>query len=155
MMEISSEKRKKIYDTVRRRFVERAKSETGNAKNWKTTRIDNMTFQEYYEEALSSLEFRLDHDLTDEKDRETWLLWHGEPPSKTEQEKLAEEKAKREGESTEYVLSPEILKLWNARGEQERFDEMKETERQVNEELAASRIPVCPRCKSNPCHCKD
>jgi hypothetical protein len=152
---LSSERRKQIYNVIRMRFIERAKAETGDAKNWKKTRIDNMTFEEYYNEALSSLEFRIDNDLSDEKDREMWLMWHGEPLSKLEQEKLAEEKAKREGEKTEYVLSPEVLRLWNAKSEQERFDEMKETERQINEELAAARIPTCPVCKCNPCICRN
>lgn len=153
-MELSSERRKKLYDVIRRRFVERAKSERGDAKFWKDVTIDELTFKEYYAEALNSIEFRIDNDLSDEKDRETWMMWHGEPLGKDELQKKREREAALEGEGTEYSIDPSVLRLWNRRSEEEKEREIKQIAREFNEKVEEQvKKSICPVCHSSVCRC--
>jgi hypothetical protein len=155
-MELSSERRKLLYNTIRMRFIERAKAEKGNAKHWKTIKIENLNFNDYYHQALNSLEFRIDNDLSDVNDRETWMMWHGEPLSKDEMQRKREKEAVTQGEGTEYSLNPEVLKMWNRPSEEARERKIQRIAREFNENVEEDlKKKICPRCKSSVCHCQD
>jgi len=153
-MELSSERRKRLYDLIRQRFIQRAKSEKGDAKFWKTILIDELSFDNYYRAALTSLEFRIDNDLSDEKDRELWMIWHGEPLGKDELQKKREREAQLEGEGTDYDIDPRILRQFSGESEAEREAEIKHIAREFNEGIEEKmRETICPHCKSSICRC--
>jgi len=153
-MELSNERRKQIYNVIRMRFIERAKAEKGNAKHWKAVKIENLNFDDYYHQALNSLEFRIDNDLSDVTDRETWMMWHGEPLSKDEIRRKREQEAEMQGEGTEYSFDPQVLQLWNRKSEEKREAEIKEIAREFNERIEEqTKKSICPRCRSSVCRC--
>jgi hypothetical protein len=126
-------------------FRRKAKS-LGKPKEWKNIEILGKKFDEALDEAIRNYDSEKESLSAEEQIEEFRKGILGDPD---------EEKPQETKKKTDYVIDSQILRLWNRESEEERYDKMKETERQVNAELEAARIPTCPKCRCNPCICRD
>lgn len=142
MEKLSERTRRRIYNRVAMMFRRRAKAL--GVENWKwEVQINGLRFEEYLAEELRNF------------DPERESLSPAEAIEQFRKGILGDEEPPENREKTEYSLNPQVLRLWDAQGEEERFNEMKSLEKEVNKELEANRIPTCKRCHCNPCICRD
>jgi len=138
--------RRKIRNRIAMKFRRKAK-ELGRPKDWKLIIVNGKTFEQSFLEELENFDPNKEV-LTAEQAIEVFR--QGIMGDKDEKPLPS----KDEG-GTEYTIDPQVLRMWNRTSEQEHAREMKAVEKQINEELASARIPVCRRCRCNPCLCRD